>query len=464
MGAWIRGGVLTMLTFGAFWGGAILTWRGTGSAPSTADLLTYLVVLPLAVLAGVVLVRRLAMAQPAPASAPAATAAASAAPAAATAPRLPALALALLAAAVRTRAGSAVGELASAIAAQRARPDLDPELVDDAGYPVMSVRVPSAGDGAWRAQADNWLAAQGHTDARFAAAHWRALELASDVAHELADQAAPAAGADDDADAAPLRIVPLMPGHWTPSQRAAAGAWLAHVAVRAGWPDDRVTVSPAPPGEPSAAAVSLLSLLAGQSGTDAAAALTILLAFDSRIDQATVDRMAAEGTLFTATHAQGLIPGEGAAGLLLAAPAHARRLDPGAPTLQVAAASRASSADASGRVDAADLRRLAGRVLADSGVEAATVSTLVADADHRSSRVLEVMTLAHEDLPHLDAGIDVKATGPACGLSGAVPFLAALALAGHDVDEGASAVLCVGNVDPVQRSVALVRAAGSADA
>jgi hypothetical protein len=438
MGTWIRGGILTMLTFGAFWGGAIFTWRGTDRAPSTSDLVTYLVALPLAVLAAVVLVRRFARPQPAAdAAAPATTAA----PAPAAAARLPALAL--LDAAVRTRHGDTTDELAATIDAQRARPDLDPELVDDAGYPVMTVRVPSAGAAVWRTEAEPWLAAQDQADVRFGEAHWRALELASGVADELAGAAL------DAADGTLLRIIPLAPADWTAAQRTAAGAWLAHVAAQAGWDAGKVTVSPAPPGDPAAAASALLSVLTGQA--DAEPALTLLLAFDSRIDQAGVDRMAADGTLFTAAHPQGLVPGEGAAGLLLAASTHA------APTLQAASTSRAASADAAPRSDATNLRRLAERLLADTAVDASTVSALFADADHRSNRVLEAMALAHDDLPHLDAGIDIRTIGPACGQSGAVPFLAALALARRQALEGTGPVLCVGNNDPIHRSVALVR-------
>jgi len=438
MGAWLRGGALAMLTFGACWGGAIWTWRGTGSAPSNADLVTYLIALPLAVLAGVVLVRRLVQARPAP---PPADATAPPVQAPAAAPRLPALAL--LGAAVRTRHGAAVEELAAALDAQRVRADLDPELVDDAGYPVLTVRVPAADAAVWRADAEPWFAAQGLADARFGGAHWRALELASAVLDELT-------AAHADADATLLRIVPLAPADWTAAQRAAAGAWLAHVAARAGWNADKVVASPAPAGE---SAVSLLSLLAGQAGSAAEPALTILVAFDSRIDQALVDRMAGDGVLLTAAHPQGIMPGEGACGLLLGAP----QPDTGAPTLQAAGAARTGSAGASSRVDAADLRRLAGRVLAESGVDAAAVSALVTDADHRSNRLLEAMALAHDDLPHLDAGSDVRAAGPACGESGAVPFLAALALGRQRVLAGADAVLCVANGDPVHLGAALVR-------
>lgn len=455
MGAWIRGGVLTMLTFSACWGGAISTWRLSGRAPSNADLLTYLVALPLAVLAGVLLVRRLATARPA---APAAETPAPAAPAAAA--RLPALAL--LDAAVRTRHGESVDALAAALDAHRARPDLDPELIDDAGYPVLSVRVPSAGDALWRADAEPWLAAQGLAGARFGDVHWRALELAGGVVDELADAAARTTIGGTDPSSPLLRVVPLAPADWTDAQRAAAGAWLAHVATRAGWHPDDVTAVPSAPGEPAAAALSTLSLLAGQTGTSAERALTVLVAFDSRIDQAIVDQMANAGNLLTAAHPQGRIPGEGAAGLLVAAPAH--ELDADAPTLQAAGGTRTASAGAGagaqGRVDAADLRRLVARLLSGCAVDAAAVSALVADADQRRDRVLEAMALAHEDLPHLDAGIDVRTAGPACGDSGAVPLLAALALGRQRVLEGADAVLCVGNADPLHLAVALVRAAG----
>jgi hypothetical protein len=443
MGAWFRGGALTMLTFGACWGGVIWSWRGTGSAPSNADLLTYLIALPLAVLAGVVLVRRFALARPA-APAPAAAAPAVQPPAAA--PRLPALAL--VGAAVRTRHGAAVEELEAALDAQRVCADLDPELVDDAGYPVLTVRVPAADAAVWRADAEPWFAAQGLPDPHFGGAHWRALELASAVLDELA------AAAHDGADATLLRIVPLAPADWTAAQRAAAGAWFAHVAARAGWNADKVGASTAPAGE---SVVSLLSLLAGQAGSAAEPALTILVAFDSRIDQALVDRMAGDGALLTAAHPQGIIPGEGACGLLLAAP----QPDTGVPTLQAAGAARTGPAGASGRVDAADLRRLAGRVLAESGVDAASVSALFTDADHRGSRLLEAMALAHDDLRHLDAGSDVRAAGPASGESGAVPFLAALALGRQRVLAGADAVLCIANAHPVHLGAALVRSSAA---
>src|SRR5690606_8142492 len=46
--------------------------------------------------------------------------------------------------------------------------------------------------------------------------------------------------------------------------------------------------------------------------------LLLVLAVDSALDEASIERMQAVGELFTATHQTGRMPGEGAAGLLIA--------------------------------------------------------------------------------------------------------------------------------------------------
>jgi hypothetical protein len=461
MGSWVRGLLAASLTFGACWSGAVWHWRATNRMPSASDLALYLLALPLAVLGAVWLWRKVAAAR---AAAPAPVAASSTPTAAAPAPA-PAASLAVLGTALRTPHGDTADELAEALDAQTARASLDRELVDDHGYPLFSVRAAAgdAADGDWRADAERWLAARGHGEAHFGEVHWRALALAGAVTAELLDAAAQLdyPQADDDTPVLPLlRIAPLAPADWQPAQRAAAGAWLARTATDAGWPENRTAASVPPPGEPAAAAAALLSLLATGSANEAEPSLTIVLAFGSCIDQDVVDRMAGDGTLFTSARPQGLVPGEGAAGLLLACPSLATQLGAdAAPRLSVASAARTASADAAGRPDATDLRRLAGRALAENALDAPAIALVVGDSDHRTSRVLELMALAHEDLPHLDAGSDVKTTGPACGQCGAVPFVTGLALAHHHARERDAAVLCVSNADPIHRSAALLRPA-----
>lgn len=71
--------------------------------------------------------------------------------------------------------------------------------------------------------------------------------------------------------------------------------------------------------------------------------------------------------------------------------------------------------------------------------------------------MMELMDLANDHLAHLDTGTDVLATGTACGHAGAVPFVAALALAHQQALDRQAPVLCVSNEDARHRSAVLVR-------
>ncbi|MYM95833.1 hypothetical protein GTP90_18395, partial [Rugamonas sp. FT81W] len=51
MAAWLKNLMTTILAFGASWLGAVWFWRSTNRVPATDDLVLYLLVLPLALLA-----------------------------------------------------------------------------------------------------------------------------------------------------------------------------------------------------------------------------------------------------------------------------------------------------------------------------------------------------------------------------------------------------------------------------
>lgn len=452
MRLWLKGILLALAAFGLCWAGAVGYWQATNRMPSISDLLVWLLAVPLALLAAIQFGRRLLARRAAAAAVPAATVAVGAPAAPAAGP-----ALAILAAAVHTPHGRSLQELATALAAGPLRAGLDPELLDDEGYPVMSARVPGAGDPLLRDEFAQWLQTQALPDPQFSDEHWRALDMGSAVVDELAQVAAghPHAHPIEDAPLVPpLRLVLLAGTAWNETQTAVAAAWLAQVAASAGWPREHIAIGAASAG--SAAAVSTLAALNLEAGP----LLAIVVAFDSAIGTDSVERMAADGSLFGAARPQGSIPGEGAAGLLLADPATTRLMQADAPLLHALHAAREGSADAARRPDAATLRTLADEVLARGALEAPAVAMVFADADHRTSRVMELMALAGS-LPHLDAGLDVKRTGSACGACGAVPFMAALALAAHHTQELRAATLCVGLDDPLHRGAVLVRPAAA---
>lgn len=456
---WLKASLLGTGVFGASWTGAVTYWRAGNRMPSTLDLVGWMLVLPLSLLFAIWLGRRIlaARSEASAATPPAANAIqANAAPA----PRLPELAI--LAAAIRTPHGAAPAELAEAISAQRARAGLDPELVDDAGFPLLSARVEDAIDDDFRHDVDAWRIGAALDDPHWTPEQWRALALGTEAASELLLQAIahPQLVAADEgpgkvAVAPMLRIHAALGPDWNDAQRAAAAAWLANLALQAGWPEERLQAA----GQSAPAAV-LLSQMATQTGTGSKQVLAAVLAFGSDLGEASVERLALDGKLFSADNPQGLIPGEAAAGLLVASADQAALFGEAAPLLQLSSAPR-NTPEANGRKpDTAQLRQLAGPLLPDAD-DASAVSALFADTSHRSTRLVELMKFAGEVLPALDAGQDLKTTGGACGHCGEAPFLVALALAHQHALDTAGAAFCVGHEHPLQRTAALVRPAAA---
>lgn len=458
MGAWIKGGLAALVAFALCWGGAIAWWQGAGRSPSNTELALLLLAAPLALLAAFLLVQRLRQ----PAAAPETDAAQAAA--VQPAPPVAGPSLAVLAAALRTPHGAAPEELHEAIAGQRARGDLDPELLDDEGYPVMSVRAADPIDAEGREQLGQWLAAEGLGDPQLNDEQWRALGMATGVAAELAHHASAhphalpedgVAGAPLAPPVPPLQVMLALSGAWNEAQRNASAAWLRYVIGESGWPAGRVAVTVAAQAAPGAAVSNWLIQLAAQAAETPTMAM--LLAGDSQIGEASVNALAAEGRLFAASRQQGLIPGEGAAGLLLADATQAALLGAEPPHLHTVAAQRDDSADAARKPDATVLRRLGMQACMQGAIEPAAVAMLVADTGHRTSRMMELMELANKELAQLDPGADVLAAGSACGHAGAVPFVTALALAHRQALDRQAPVLCVSNEDPHHRSAVLVR-------
>ncbi len=159
--------------------------------------------------------------------------------------------------------------------------------------------------------------------------------------------------------------------------------------------------------------------------------LLLMLAVDSGVNEAHVERQQAIGELFTATHQNGRVPGEGAAALLLASP-HWPWLDALADApiklWQPVRTRRDKSADAFGRLGSAALS--AALKQACEWTQAQTEHLLVvSDADHRASRTAELFEALQETTPGLDPMTQVTRVGEFCGDLGHARTLATAALA-----------------------------------
>jgi hypothetical protein len=202
-----------------------------------------------------------------------------------------------------------------------------------------------------------------------------------------------------------------------------------------------------------------LNQLAGLAPPPQPACLAIVLACDSHLGELRVHTLASQGMLFSASQTNGQIPGEGAAGLLLASPGETAPLDEPAPILLHRAATGELPQGAGQRSQAntsmlADLGRQA--LAAAGGDAAAGIALVSADTDQRTSSVLELMQCTGALLPQLNLGEQVLGLGAACGHCGAVTTLAALALARQAAADDGAPVLCLSNLDPLQRGALVI--------
>ena len=469
MRPWLSRTLIVAAAFSACWLGALWYWRSTTRMPDTGDIVIWLVLMPLFLLLVLWAGRKIiaAVNARAAASAVAAATASQAAATPVTAAAQPA-ALVVLAGALNMPHGDNVDSLSEALRSRQANLQLDPMLTDERGYPILSGRAASVDSLAQQETMDEWLQRH-HPDHVLDDEQWRALALGSVVATELAYGLGPHPALPAYLDALQagkatpplptLQLVLLLPAEWNPPQRAVAADWLRNIIELHGWPQAHVATVLADAGANVAAGpLAMVDSLSKRAQQAEQPFLCMLMACGSRIGEGSVEAWSEQFILLDSRHPNGRVPGEGAAGLLLADRAQGALFDASDAALLYPAATgaRANSADGRGRIDSALMTQQATDLLASTGIAASTITLVSADSDARASRVGETLGMATTLLPDLDPADQVVTVAGSCGDAGDATLLAALVLAQHHVRSGAGAALCVSNLDPVQRSVALL--------
>lgn len=478
---WIKPALGVMALFTTVWLLVFFYWQSTARMPSTGDVVVGLLLLPIGLLLGGLLLRKATGGSMAGALAAGGAAVASP-PARASKDKNKAhdpqktdaeeaqFRVSVLAASVRTPGGASAAELAAAITdGKGVEPDV--QLRNDAGFPVFASRIAALEIEELREQlADMPLAQSGEVDAdaladdrlRAIMALGEALiELlpAADVALQTMADAARAAAASASAtarlDAPPQpRMSLLLPGWWSEPERLLATQWVQHLSV---------AESPAHAwavncfrNEPGLTALALADRINLALNREAQPALWIVLASESAISDARVAQWEAQGLLYAATRRGGAMPGEAAAGLLLAG-TKGRPVEIEAPQISRLVTGQLPSAPDAAKVSYATvLSTLADRLLATARLEASAIDWVVSDADHRVSRVTEVAKLLQDRLPHVPFDGNHLATGAACAHMGAAGDLVGVALGCYLAMEHAQRVLVTSLGDPLARAAVLV--------
>ena len=466
----------------AIWLSVIAWWQMTQRQITTTDALLYLGVLPLgALLCTGLLFWRLSARRPLknmgqPSTVPAECVSSDDAPVI----EMQAQSLPILTAWAITSLSSIGDEFIESLAEQRHRPNPDESLTDSHGFPLLTGRVKDLDTASVERRlhliepdlAQDGICIDNPRDAFLrllalldslleqAEQDWPLLSIASEEGSKQ-ESIATLRGAltSSTAAAAPLILhVKLLV-----SEELESGEALAAQA----YVTQRLSTIRALPSVPRVEVIGAANdtkaiMLANEfgretlcsHGADVPQAL-LLLAAESTLCDTIVERWEVQERLFDPRRPEGLMPGEGAFGILCA---NRKAMDvfdalPFCYLASVAFARR--EVPTSGRDNHECLAELINSALTRAGVSAGTIGTVVCDADHRTSRTLESIEAMLSHIPHLDAIQNRIATNQVCGHVGAASALSVLAAGALRADSAGHPVLLL-NVSHANERAAAV--------
>lgn len=446
-GVW-RAGLVAVAVFAIVWLCTILYWRSSGATPGGGQMLLFLGVLPLGLLAGIWLVRRGRASRNAAPGTPAADKGAVDAgkdePGEAQPP------LDCLAGALRLSCGDAADEVLALLPIPP-RPGLHPKFRDRDGLPVFAAHV----DGLETAAIADMLAGSvmSTTAGTVPDERLRALALLEPVAMELFDKLGellpplPVAeerviaglrrGSEIEVGQA-VRVWVLLPAAWEQRLRQACCDWLLDLALASGIDQRRIALEVTP----VTGVDHTWRLLEGiGSGTIDDTVWHLVLACDSAIGERSIQALVSSGRLMDSRRAEGVVPGEAAAGLLLRSASAPAAFEPD-PTVAMHPVRRTTlEAGSKVRAAARETGELISLALQRSAVEADFVSLVLTDADQRPSRAAEAGAAVANAFPDINVATECGSLGVACGEIGHVAPLVLLALAAAQVRASRQAAL-----------------------
>jgi hypothetical protein len=467
MRAWIKHLLIGLTVFSLVWTSTIIVWQSAGRMPTMADIGLYFVAVPLLALmclwGAARLFRILSPSSPTAPEAPeqAALPADSATPDETERDWH----LHILASALRSVHGDDAGTVAEKLSSGETVLELDPHLKDHDGYPVMTARIAALDDAVEIDQIRTWLAANTKPEMDWEEEEIRTMMLTADVVTELAQQAAEhpllskyqaTVIARRHFVALPsLRLLVMMP-EWDTVKRQVLFQLASQRLEQQNWPAEKIQDG-LDAASPACEPMQLIDDLCLQAHRQSTPCFAILVAGMSHIGEATIAKWQSSGQLMHASNTNGTVPGEAAAGLLLADAAHSALMQSESISIihRAAQGHRSKSIDDAGRISADLTTALARDAMSASAINADDIASLISDTDQRANRLTELAMTGDAVLPDLDASSHIK-TSAGCGTMGSTAAVMALALAHHKTTNGDAAVLCISNRDRFVRTAVVV--------
>jgi hypothetical protein len=472
MRGWLSRGFLIGGTFAFVWLIVIYNWRSNNRMPNAAEVALYFIAVPVGLLISFWLLgktRELATSK-AENSAPSATNSALNEQGQIvnhTAEHERSLSIAILASAIRTVHGSSAEELSTNLKSNESRLNLDTELADSKGYPISAGRIKKIDENAQLGALSEWAIANNRAEIVWTSEQLRAISLGSEIVTELAQQAtkhnqleiynATQPNRRDTITLPAMQLIALLPENWEPEKYNYAIDWFSHLVQQQGWPAEK-TVLRYEPQASLAQAFTTIDRLMLDTFRQSQPCFSLVLSCESNIGAATMEKWELDGKLSSGQGNVALVPGEGAAGLLLAdeQQTNSMIIEPKARLHRVVQNRRDKSVDSKGVISDQLLTKMVQDALAISNVSAEKISLVSSDTDHRSSRMTELMGMGFAVFPELDNDTQYfKITGN-CGTMGSVAGLTSLALGHHEIISDSGPAICISNLDSYERTVAVV--------
>lgn len=470
MSGWLVRGLFILGIFTLVWLAVIYSWSATSRIPNAADVAFYFIAAPLALLIAIWLIAKvwgLAISQPKVSAPTADSTLQGASDVDRTAEQERGLSLAILASAIKVTHGSSVGELTAKIVLNEASLNLDPDLTDSNGFPILTGRIIGIDETAQLNALSEWAIANKKISMAWTSEQLRAISIGSEVLTELAQQATNHPQLETYLNAQTdnqyvnilpsLQLIALLPEVWEIEKRNYVVDWFSHLIQEQGWPAEKITLR-SEQQSLSIRGVAVINRLMLDTFRLTQPCFGIVIACESHVGEATIGNWESSGKLFTGQNANSVVPGEGAAGLLLADAHHTDLIasETSAKLHRVVQNRRSKSADAGGQVSDQLLIEMVQDALAISKVSVEEINFICSDTDHRASRVTELLSMGYKMFPELDSNKQYfKLTGN-CGDIGIVASLAALVIGHHQVISEAASSLCISNIDSHERTVAVL--------
>ncbi len=467
MPSWLKKTLYAAVVIIAIWVLVIVYWRTKMHMPSASDVAIYLVVMPLTLLLSIYSIQRfgrglltLTAVTDVHASK---TTENTATQQNQTTEAARAWTATILATAIHTRFGQASIDIIGAIKNKKTQFELDSELTDTNGYPILSGRIENLDTSDVMAQFVQFTKAHTLPEQNWQVEDIRSITLAHNVCLELGLSLIANPHLSDTIinhqnkkQGTPITmptvyLTCLLPMSWTEPQKQQVTSWLISLLTTQGFPHDCIMPHPLNAFNLDDPLLSIDKINI-QINQQVESGLHFIIASHSFIGEQAIMAM----TDMQDKHRK--IPGEAGAGLIISNLQWAEKLAlPSAIKVhRLAQFKRDKSADAGGKIKPDILVKAMEDALKTAHIEATDIKDITSDSDDRPTRIGELYEAINIVFPEIDVSTNSIQIPVHCGEIGTVAGLLAIAAATDQAKENQQAVLCVCNNDGVTRSAIIL--------